>query len=72
MSEKSTNDKMKKRIKTLEDELTLHKLELNALRFSNEKYKDLFENANDAIFIVDSNLRYTEVNKKGRGIVWVF
>lgn len=64
MSEVSTNKKMKKKIKELEDELTLHKLELHALRFSNEKYKDLFENANDAIFIVDSNLQYTEVNKK--------
>lgn len=64
MSEKTTNEKMKKKIKELEDELTLHKLELHALRFSNEKYKDLFENANDAIFIVDSNLQYTEVNKK--------
>ena len=35
-----------------------------ALRRSEEKYRDLFENANDAIFIVDSDLRYRDVNKK--------
>jgi PAS domain S-box-containing protein len=35
-----------------------------ALRRSEEKYRDLFENANDAIFIVDSDLHYVEVNKK--------
>jgi PAS domain S-box-containing protein len=35
-----------------------------ALRRSEEKYRDLFENANDAIFIVDSGLHYVGVNKK--------
>ncbi|OGW34251.1 MAG: hypothetical protein A2X58_03795 [Nitrospirae bacterium GWC2_56_14] len=38
---------------------------LEALRRSEEKYRDLFENANDAIFIVDSGLRYVDVNNKG-------
>ena len=37
---------------------------LEALRRSEEKYRDLFENANDAIFIVDSDLRYLDVNNK--------
>ncbi len=37
---------------------------LQALRRSEEKYRDLFENANDAIFIVDSDFRYVDVNKK--------
>lgn len=37
---------------------------LEALRRSEEKYRDLFENANDAIFIVDSELRYLDVNNK--------
>ncbi|MGC2062216.1 MAG: PAS domain S-box protein [Thermodesulfovibrionales bacterium] len=36
-----------------------------ALRQSEEKYRDLFENANDAIFILDADLRYQDVNKKG-------
>jgi two-component system, cell cycle sensor histidine kinase and response regulator CckA len=35
-----------------------------ALRESEEKYRDLFENANDAIFIVDADLNYIDVNKK--------
>ncbi|HXX56473.1 MAG TPA: PAS domain S-box protein [Thermodesulfovibrionales bacterium] len=35
-----------------------------ALKESEEKYRDLFENANDAIFIIDSNLRYLDMNKK--------
>ena len=64
MIKKPAHEQLRERIKNLEDELTLHKLELHALRISNEKYKDLFENANDAIFIVDSDLNYTEVNKK--------
>ncbi len=34
------------------------------LRRSEEKYRDLFEHANDAIFIVDADLRYIDVNKK--------
>jgi PAS domain S-box-containing protein len=34
------------------------------LRVSEEKYHDLFQNANDAIFIVDANLFYLDVNKK--------
>ena len=34
------------------------------LRRSNEKYRDLFENANDAIFVVDAGLRYIDVNRK--------
>ncbi len=35
-----------------------------ALRKSLAKYRDLFENANDAIFIVSSDFRYLDVNKK--------
>ena len=35
-----------------------------ARRESEEKYRDLFENANDAIFIVDADLNYIDVNKK--------
>jgi PAS domain S-box-containing protein len=35
-----------------------------ALRESEEKYRDLFENANDAIFIVDADQNYIDVNRK--------
>jgi PAS domain S-box-containing protein len=34
------------------------------LQRSEEKYRDLFENANDSICILDSNLKFKEVNKK--------
>ena len=34
------------------------------LRRSEEKYRDLFENANDAIFIVGPDLRYLDANHK--------
>jgi PAS domain S-box-containing protein len=34
------------------------------LRASEEKYRDLFDNAMDAIFIVDADARYIDVNKK--------
>lgn len=35
-----------------------------ALQQSEKKYRGLFENANDAIFILDSSLNYKDVNKK--------
>ena len=34
------------------------------LKHSEEKYRDLFENANDVICIIDSDLKYKDVNKK--------
>lgn len=34
------------------------------LKRSEEKYRDLFENANDSICIVDSDLKFKDVNKK--------
>ncbi len=33
------------------------------LKASEEKYRDLFENANDAIFLLDSEQRFTDANK---------
>jgi PAS domain S-box-containing protein len=35
-----------------------------ALRKSEEKYRDLFENASDMIFIVDPDLNYVDVNRR--------
>jgi len=35
-----------------------------ALQESERNYKDLFENANDAIFILDSEFNYVDVNQK--------
>jgi len=46
------------------NDVTESKRATEALRRSEEKYRDLFENANDAIFIVDSELRYRDANKK--------
>ena len=45
---------------------TIEKLKVyeEHLRESREKYRDLFENANDAIFLVDSNFRYIDVNQR--------
>jgi PAS domain S-box-containing protein len=36
-----------------------------ALAQSEAKYRDLFENACDAVFVLDSELRYLDVNKRG-------
>ncbi len=46
------------------NDITEQKRAEEALRRSEEKYRDLFENANDAIFIVDSRYSYVDVNKK--------
>ena len=41
---------------------------LNHLQTNEEKYRDLFENANDAIFILDANQNYIEVNQRATDI----
>ena len=45
-------------------DITESKRAAEELKDSAEKYRDLFENANDAIFIVDADLRYLDVNKR--------
>jgi len=64
MHDTTSLKELQEKIQDLEDDLFLKKLENQALRLSNEKYQDLFENANDAIFIVDADLNYAEVNSK--------
>ncbi|HEU0265036.1 MAG TPA: PAS domain S-box protein [Geobacterales bacterium] len=49
---------------SLAENVTERLLGVEALRESEEKYRDLFENANDAIFIVDTDFRYRDVNRK--------
>ena len=48
----------------LANDITKRKQAEDALKLSEEKYRDLFENANDAICIVDSDLKFRDVNKK--------
>jgi PAS domain S-box-containing protein len=36
----------------------------NSLQSADEKYRDLFENANDAIFILDKDQNYIDVNQR--------
>jgi len=45
-------------------DITESRRTLDALRASEEKYRDLFENANDAIFITGADHRYLDANRK--------
>jgi two-component system cell cycle sensor histidine kinase/response regulator CckA len=50
-------------------DITEYQIAGEALKRSEEKYRDLFENANDAIFIVDADQRYVDVNNKAAALV---
>ncbi|RIK44144.1 MAG: hypothetical protein DCC55_03330 [Chloroflexi bacterium] len=41
------------------------RLAAEALRHSEQRYRDLFENANDMIYTMDLNGRFTSINKRG-------
>ena len=46
------------------EDITARKRAEHALKLSEKKYRDLFEHANDAIFIIDAEYRYSDVNHK--------
>ncbi len=46
-------------------DITDQKAAEKALLESEAKYRDLFENASDAVFVLDSELRYVDVNRRG-------
>ena len=46
-------------------DITDQKAAGKALLESEAKYRDLFENASDAVFVLDSELRYVDVNRRG-------
>lgn len=55
-------DRIQSEWSTLSDELT-------ALRQSEQRYRDFFENAKDAIYVHDLSGRYTLVNKAGEALL---
>jgi len=56
--------KLEDKVKELEQEITERKRAEESLKSSEEKYRDLFDNANDAICIVDADLKFKDINNK--------
>ena len=50
---------------TIWRDITDQKTAGKALLESEAKYRDLFENAGDAVFVLDAELRYADVNRRG-------
>ena len=50
-------------------DITDQKAVEKALLESEAKYRDLFENASDAVFVLDSGLRYVDVNRRGLALL---
>ena len=57
-------EELHKRVNDLESSKAEYKLLAGKLRESEERYRDLFENANDLIQCVDAEGRFVYVNKK--------
>ncbi len=57
-------ESLKKRIQELQSTVKVQEASLTMLSASESKYRELVENAIDAIFIVDSDLRYIEANHR--------
>ena len=56
--------KLEDKVRELEHEIKERKIAEESLKLSEKKYRDLFENANDAICIVDANSKFKDINTK--------
>ena len=64
MAKKPTYKELEQRVKELEKEIADRKLIEEDLRRSEDRYRLVFENANDPIFIGDTDLNLIDVNRR--------
>jgi diguanylate cyclase (GGDEF)-like protein/PAS domain S-box-containing protein len=68
MSRKPTYKELEQRIKDLEEERDKRKNSEEALKESEKRYRDLFNNSTDFIYTTDLNGNFTDVNKAAEDI----
>jgi PAS domain-containing protein len=69
MTKKPTYEELEQRVRELEEESLERKQVEDALRESEERLSSFMNSASDSMYLLDSDLNFVEVNKRGSEII---